>query len=133
MSRRTPWEYLVAALVAFLPFLRGALSGQCFYFRDLSRQFFPLHRFATEGLVRGNLRCWNRFIHEGAPLPLPPLAYPVDLLHVLFRGEAGFSLLLALHVPLGAVAFVALARGMGLSRVAAAGGALIYALGGFYL
>jgi hypothetical protein len=36
-------------------------------------------------------------------------------------------------VPLAAVAFLALARGLGLGRAAAAGGALVYALGGFTL
>jgi hypothetical protein len=121
------------AVVAILPFLRGVLTGQSLYFRDLSRQFFPLRRFAVEGLLRGELRYWNPFLHEGEPLSLPPLSYPFDLLQLLFRDEAGFSFLLALHVPLGALAFMALAKRLGASRTSAAGGALVYALGGFYL
>ena len=39
----------------------------------------------------------------------------------------------ALHVPLAALAFLAMARGLGLRADAAAGGALVYALGGFLL
>ncbi len=42
-------------------------------------------------------------------------------------------MILALHVPFGALAFMALARGLGLRVEAAASGALVYALGGFYL
>lgn len=127
---------ITAALVAaaaFLPFARGVATGQAFFFRDLSRQFFPLRRFAVEGLLRGEVRHWNPLLNEGVPLSLPALSYPLDLLQLLFRDEAGFSLLLALHVPLGALTFLALCRGLGLGRTAAAGGAIAYALGGFYL
>jgi len=123
----------LVALVAFLPFLRGALAGACLYFRDLSLHFFPLRRFALEGLRHGELRLWNPLVHEGVPLPLPALGYPLDALGVIAPGEWLISLLLALHVPLGAVCFLRLARGLGLGREAAAGGALVYALGGFYL
>ena len=119
--------------VAFLPFLRGALGGRCFFFRDLSVHFFPLRRFVADGLRAGELRFWNPYVHEGVPLSLPPVSYPLDLLQALLPDERGFSLLLALHVPLAALAFLALARGLGVGRVAAAGGALVYGLGGFCL
>jgi hypothetical protein len=116
-----------------LPFLRGLLAGHCFYFRDLSLYFFPLRRFVIEGLRAGELRSWNPYVHEGVPLALPPVAYPFDLFQVLFPNEAGFTLFLALHVPLAALAFFALGRRLGLSRLASSGGALVYALGGFCL
>jgi len=121
------------AVVAFLPFARGTLAGRAFYFRDLSRQFFPLRRFAVEGLLHGEVRYWNPLLHEGVPLSLPSVSYLPDLLQLLRPNEAGFSLLLALHVPLGALLFMAMARGLGLGYPAAAGGGLVYALGGFYL
>lgn len=133
MSQRGTGIYALTALLALLPFARGVLSGQCLYFRDLSRLFFPLRRFTVEGLLGGEVRYWNPFLHEGVPLLLPPLSYPLDLLQVFLPDERGFSLLLVLHVPLGALAFAALARGLDLSRVAAAGGALVYVLGGFFL
>src|SRR5262245_58413328 len=117
-SRGEPGRLLALACVAvalltLLPFARGLATGQCFYFRDLSRQFFPLRRFAVEGLLHGELRYWNPLLHEGEPLSLPPVSYPLDLLQLFLRDEAGFSLLLALHVPLGALALMALARGLG--------------------
>jgi hypothetical protein len=129
-------EYLLGALVAltaFLPFLRGTLWGRCFYFRDLARAFFPMRRFAVEGLLRGEVRLWNPYVYEGMPLSLPSLSYPLDLLQLLAPTERGFSVVLALHIPLAALAFLCLARGLGLTRWAAAGGAVVYALGGFAL
>jgi hypothetical protein len=124
---------VLVALVAFLPFARGFLSGASLYFRDLAMQFLPLRRFALEGLRAGEVRLWNPLVHEGVPLSLPAVGYPVDLLQLLRPDELGISLVLALHVPLAALAFLAMARGLGLPAVAAAGGALAYALGGFLL
>jgi hypothetical protein len=130
-------EGLVAALVglvSFLPFLPGALSGASLYFRDLALYFIPLRRLALDGLGHGQVRFWNPYLHEGVPLSLPAVAYPVDLLQLLRPSEAGISLVLALHVPLAALGFYALARRLlGSPPVAAAGGALVYALGGFLL
>ena len=135
MSERARHAALVAlvALVAFLPFLRGTLAGACFYFRDLSLYFFPLRRLALERLRAGELALWNPYVHEGVPLSLPALGYLPDLLGALSPGEPFLTLLLSLHVPLGAVFFLVLAQGLGLRREAACGGALVYALGGFFL
>jgi hypothetical protein len=119
--------------VAFLPFAHGLCTGRSFYFRDLAGQFLPFRRFAIEGLLRGEVRYWNPYAHEGLPLSLPPLGYPVDLLQLLFPDEHGLSLVLALHVPLAAVTLMILARSFGLSWLAAATGGLVYALGGFSL
>jgi hypothetical protein len=131
--RRALGPALVVAAVAFLPFLRGTLAGHAFYFRDLARHFFPLRLFALTGLRQGELRHWNPLTHEGEPLALPALGYPLDLLGLLRPDEVGLSLLLALHVPLAALGFLLLARRRGLAPVACAGGALAYALSGFAL
>ena len=128
---RASWFPALIALAALLPFLRGLVLGHAFYFRDLSRQFFPWRRFAIDGLLRGEVRYWNPFGHEGELLPLPPLSYPLDLLQLLVPHEPGFSLILALHVPLAGLGFYALVRGIGMSAVGAGAGALVYALGGF--
>ena len=133
LRSRASWPVLAACAVAALPFAHGLALGHAFFFRDLSGAFFPLRRFVVEGLLRGELRFWNPYLHEGEPLTLLPIGYPLDLLQVLAPNEWGFSLLLALHVPLAAALFALLARGLGLRPVAAAGGALVYALGGFAL
>jgi hypothetical protein len=123
----------LVAVVALVPFLRGLASGASFYFRDLSLYFLPVRRFALEGMAAGEVRFWNPYVHEGVPLSLPAVGYPLDLLQLLRPDEAGLSIVLALHVPLAALLFFALARALSLGRVAAAGGALVYALGGFVL
>lgn len=74
----------VAAAVSFLPFLRGVAAGHSFFFRDLSRQFFPLRLFALEGLRGGELRFWNPYDNEGVPLSLMPAGYPLELLQALW-------------------------------------------------
>ena len=69
---------LAAALVAlasFTPFVRIFLFGQSLYFRDLSAQFFPGRRFILDGLMHGEWRFWNPFVHEGIPVSGPPYAY----------------------------------------------------------
>jgi hypothetical protein len=131
--RTTALLAAIVGVVAFLPFAKGLLAGRSLFFRDLSRQFFPFRRFVVEGLLSGELRFWNPLVHEGEPLSVPPISYPLDLLHVLVPNEWGFSLLLALHVPLAALAFLVLSRGLGLVPVAAGCGAFVYALGGFCL
>lgn len=124
---------LALALVAFLPFARGLAMGGVFYFRDLATQFFPLRRFVMEELRLGRLCYWNPYVHEGVPMALPPLSYPIDLLQAVLVDERGFSWMLALHIPGAALAFCGLARALGANRLAAIGGALTYAWGGFCL
>lgn len=130
-----PRAWVIAAalvsFVTFLPFLRGTLAGNSFFFRDLSRHYFPARLFATDGLRQGELRHWNPFVHEGEQAL--PVSYPLDVLQALWPNESGLSLSLALHVPFAAVAFLLLARELGLGPLGASLGALVYALGGFSL
>jgi hypothetical protein len=131
--RRAALAAGLTAVAAFLPFVRGTLAGASLYFRDLSLQFFPVRLFEVEGLREGVVRFWNPYAYEGVPLALPPIGYPLDLLQLLRPEAAFFSLLLALHVPLAAVALFALARQLGASPLAALGGGLLFGLGGFAL
>lgn len=130
--RREALSAGLAAAVAALPFL-PLLAGRALFFRDLARYFFPLRRFAAEGLRAGQLRWWNPYAHEGEPMALLPIGYPPDLLQVLWPDERWLSLLLAAHIPLAALACFALARALGAGRTAAAGAAIAYAAGGFAL
>src|SRR5262245_19381200 len=80
------WTKVGAAVaaIAFLPFARGLLSGSCFYFRDLVVTFFPFRLFALDGLRAGDVRFWSAYTHEGEPLPMPALSYPLELLQLLW-------------------------------------------------
>src|SRR4029077_13408680 len=63
----SPWGLaaVAVAVAAALPFARGLLRGESLYFRDLATNFFPVRRFLVEGLLRGELRYWNPYLHEG--------------------------------------------------------------------
>ncbi|MBN2372109.1 MAG: YfhO family protein, partial [Vicinamibacteria bacterium] len=112
----------------------GLFAGDTFYFRDISRAFYPQRLYAVRGLLQGEIRHWNPLVHEGIPLFPPPIGYPIDMLQMLMPSEHGLSLLLALHVPLGALGFYVLTRHLFRSSpTTAIGGALAYALGGFFL
>jgi hypothetical protein len=123
----------LVVLAAFLPFARVLLSGQSFFFRDLSVAFFPERRFFLEGLVQGDWRIWNPLVQEGVHINLPLFAYLPDFLQLLIPNEFGFSLFLALHVPFAVLSFFLLAKHLELSPQGAAVGALVYGLGGFTL
>ena len=123
---------LVAGIASFLPFAAGVATGGAFFFRDLGAYFFPTRRFVVEGLLAGEIRRWNPYVNEGVPLVLP-FAYPLDLLQALAPDEWGFSLLLALHVPVAALSFLGLARRLGMTPLPATLAALVYALSGFSL
>jgi len=124
--------WLVAGVIALLPFARGLLQGRCLFFRDLARYWFPTRHFLTEGLLHGELRLWNPLVHEGFS-DLPILFYPLDLPQLLRNDEWTYSLLLVLHVALAAAAMCALVRSLGVGRVAAVGGGLAYAWSGYGL
>ncbi len=124
--------WAITGLIAFIPFAPGLLQGRCLFFRDLALYWFPTRHFLTEGLLHGELRLWNPFVHEGSP-GLPILFYPLDLLQLLRNDEWMYSLLLALHVALAAAAMSALVRSLGLGRTAAVGGGLVYAWSGYCL
>jgi hypothetical protein len=126
------WAGLMVAVVTFAPFLRGIAAGSSFFFRDLSRYFFPMRLFALEGLRHGELRFWDPYDSEGIPLVVS-WGYPLELLQALWPSPAGITFVMALHFPLAAIAFLVLARRLGLRPIAAGGGAIAYALGGFAL
>ncbi len=123
---------VLAALISLLPFARGLVQGHSFFFRDLARYFFPMRRFYTEGLLKGELRLWNPLVNEGSS-DMALCFYPGDLLQLVRNDEWLFTLLLALHVALAAAAMTLLLRSLATEAVGAVGGGLLYALGGFSL
>ena len=64
---------------------RASTSGT---FRSTS---CPCGASPSQGLAAGEVRLWNPFVHEGVPLSLPALGYPIDLLQLLRPDEAGLS------------------------------------------
>lgn len=132
-SGRWSLALLFAIGASLLPFARILIRGEALYFRDLSGQFFPTRTFVLEGLRNGELRFWNPFVHEGVPLALTPLSYPLDLLQLLRPDEVGLTVSLILHLPLAAAGCVFLGRRLGWTPAGAVASALVYTLGGFAL
>jgi len=121
----------VAAAAALLPHLAALLPLRSYYFRDFTVTFYPLRLFQARELRAGRWPFWNPYIQEGT-FALP-VAYPPDLLHVIWPGPAAVSWLLTLHFAVAAVAAHWLARELGASRRAAAVAGAFYALGGLAL
>ncbi|MCU0242360.1 MAG: hypothetical protein MUF51_08040, partial [Vicinamibacteria bacterium] len=132
-QRFVRYALFLLALICMLPFAPGLLQGGSFYFRDLGRYFLPIRLLAYEGFLRGEIRDFNPYLHEGVPLGLPTLAYPIDWLPILCPSPWGVSLLLALHVPLAALGQMQLLRRLGCGASAAFAGGLLFALSGFTL
>ena len=124
---------LLAAFIAFLPFLPMTVAGESLFFRDLGSQFYPARHYLIEGLRGGDLRLWNPLLHEGLPMVLLPFAYPLELLQLVLANEAGISLFIVLHVPLAAAGFFLLCRALAVAPVGAFLGSIVFAMGGFTL
>ena len=110
-------------------------SGASFYFRDLSLHFFPLRRFALEGLRAGRARA------SGTPTSTRAcrcrcraLGYPLDLLGVLGPTRRASRCCWRCTCRSARSSSSLLARGLGLGRRGGRAAARsCYALGGFYL
>src|SRR4051794_21199517 len=77
---------LVAAGVAFLPFVRGVVAAHVLSSRALAVLSHPSRQYVVEGLRAGQVRFWDPYVHEGVPLLYPPIAYPFDLLQAAWPG-----------------------------------------------
>ncbi len=124
-SSRLPWAPLFPSRNIQAP----ALS-------DPVWQFVPWLRFARRELVAGRLPLWNPHQDGGAPLLgnfqsalLSPLSWPV----LAFDVDPGWNLSMLLRILLAAAAAYAWLRELGRSRLAAALGAVAFALSGPFI
>jgi len=134
-SRARAAALAVAALIA-LVYAGPLLSGERFYFRDVSQNHGPAIEAARAMLRAGQAPWWNPWAGGGEPLFGNPN-------HVLFVPEGLFGLLLGAGLGLSVAALAGtlvaglflflLLRDLGRSPWAAAGGALAFALSGAVL
>lgn len=136
-SRRRDWFAL--AFLAILPtvlFLDVVLGKGVFYIRDVAAYHFPLKRILREVVLRGEFPFWNAWVAAGQPLAANPaheVFYPLTWLILLPDFIYAFQLLALVHVHIALCGTWALLRSLGVSRTAAAAGALSFGLGGFIL
>lgn len=122
----------VLATVAWFeaPFL---LDQKIVVERDALSSILPLRAFLAEALRQGDWPMWNPLPVLGKPF-LPEwqtgLFYPPSLFFLVPPFTRGFNLFFVFHYAWTAVGALLLLRALGVSRVAAALGALVWAMGG---
>ena len=116
--RLLPLAWLSAALVVlYFPLL----AGQILYQRDIGRWIFPSRWFLHDALARGDSLLWNPLQGLGlSPLanPLNELAYPLNAGFMLSSSPLLTSWWLLLHLVLGGVGIMMLARTLGVRSLA---------------
>ena len=129
----SPVVLLAAALIpaaAYAPLFLARLPR----YMDPLLQAYPYHLHLWRTLRAGTLPLWNPHIFAGAPFAANPQAgvfyLPRLVLAALLAPDLSFTLLLALHYVLAAVATWLWLRSLGLGRAPALVGSATYALGG---
>jgi len=116
-------------LLLLWPVLFG---DQTLFYRDLYRQHMGTARLLHDGLPNGLL--WDPLLNGGQPLLGNPnrfVLYPTRLLYVILQPLTGLNWEIALHLLLGGLGTVFLARRLGLAGTGSAVAGAAYALGGF--
>ena len=128
----------VAVVLAGLLTIYGRLifEGLVLSGYDVQTYFFPYWAYAAASLGDGRLPLWNPHVFMGVPFlanPQSAVFYPLNWPLYLLDPARALSTALMLHVALGAVGMLALARaGLRLGWLAAATGAAAFAFSGFF-
>jgi hypothetical protein len=136
-ARRTDALAVISLLIlAALLFADVLLGTNGFYFRDLTRYYYPAKQILRDVVAHGELPYWNRFFAAGQPLAANPeheVFYPLTWLVLLPDYNLGFRLLILIHIGIALCAMYALLRSMELRPIAAWLGAASWGLGGVFL
>jgi hypothetical protein len=125
----------LAALITIV-FADVLFLGNQFFFRDLTRYYYPAKHVIREIVLGGEFPYWNRFFSSGQPLAANPeyeVFYPPQWLIFLPSYELGFRLHLLVHFYIGAIGMYAFVRSRGRSIPAAWLAAVSFAMGGYFL
>jgi hypothetical protein len=120
----------------FLLFPDVLLGHAGFYFRDLTRYFYPAKQILREIVQSGEFPYWNRYFSAGQPMAANPeheVFYPLTYLVLLPSYNFGFRLLILLHISIALGGMYALLRSMELRPFAAWFGAVSWGVGGLIL
>ncbi len=131
----TPWVLLIVILNLIF-FGDAIFTDKTFFLRDVSFFAYPLKKLVTEAYSRGEWPLWNPYIQLGQPLLANPNAmafYPTQLLFHLFPFHLAFELHFVLHSMLAGIAFLFLARELGLSGFSAFIASVLYNFSGVSL
>ncbi len=131
-SRRALLPPLVVAGAVLLLLWPVLFGDHTLFYRDLYRQHLGTARLLHGSLPNGLL--WDPLLNGGQPLLGNPnrfVLYPTRLLYGVFQPLTGLNWEIALHLLLGGLGTVFLARRLGLAGAGSAVAGVAYALGGF--
>ncbi|HEY6192819.1 MAG TPA: YfhO family protein [Bacteroidota bacterium] len=129
----------IALLVAF--FFRDILLQKAFFWEDFIYQYYPFRNFAAVSMNNGQLPLWNPFTFNGMPFQADiqtAVFYLPNLLLTLFvsSGRLPFywlEVVIVLHYVIAGVCMYYLSKDLGVQRVFALFGGVVYALSGFMI
>jgi len=127
---------LLLAIVVLTLFADVVFLGNGFYKGDTTAYHVPMKRVVRDMTFAGGFPEWNPRDHAGQPLAANPayeLWYPPQWLIYLPDFLWGFQFHILIHIVIAAIGMYALLRSLDLGEIAAALGALTFALGGPYL
>jgi hypothetical protein len=110
--------------------------GQAFYFRDLTRFYYPGKKLVRETVLAGDFPSWNRYYAGGQPLAANPeyeVFYPPQWLIFLPDFDLGYRLHILIHFYLAAFGMYALLRDGSLRIESALFGSIVFVFGGLFL
>lgn len=127
---------LLLAIVVLILFADVVFLGNGFYKGDTAPYHFPMKRVVRDMTFAGDFPAWNPRDHGGQPLAANPayeIWYPPQWLVYLPSFLWGFQFHILIHIVIAAIGMYAFLRSLDLGEIAAAFGALTFALGGPYL
>ncbi len=136
MNRRDAGAIAIIVAVVTLIFSDVLFFGRAFYFRDVTRFYYPMKKVTRDIILSGEFPSWNPALSEGQPLAANPefaVFYPPNWLLLLPDYEFAFRLHVLLHYYLAAIGMYAFLRSRALRIESAMFGAFAFALGGLLL
>ena len=130
MWRRQAWlAPLSLALMPWLVFLPTTLMRAVFFFGDVYAYFYPYHVLPAALLKRGELPLWNPFAFSGMPLLADgqtALFHPVSWLFFVLPAGMALNDAILLQFSFAGAGTYALLRVLGLQRLPAFVGGVVY-------
>jgi hypothetical protein len=136
LIRRDAAALAVVIAVVTLFFSDVLFFGRAFYFRDVTRFYYPLKKVTRDIILSGEFPSWNPYLSEGQPLAANPefaVFYPPNWLLLLPDYELAFRLHILLHYYLAAIGMYVFLRSWRLRIESATFGAFAFAFGGLLL
>lgn len=128
----------IGFLVAFITLLFADVlfAARNFYFRDLTRYYYPTKKLVRETILSGQFPSWNPLFAAGQPMAANPdysVFYPPQWLTLLPGYDFGYRLHIVFHFYVAAIGMYLLLRWWRLGVHAALFGAIAFAAGGLLL